>query len=143
MSARFASFDNPFVINRSAAPASTLPLSGKQMRRSTCSATQNCGFDPAKVRDFMRSKFPHDTVKSVAAALDESPRTVENWLAFKACPKMLSVGKMIAIWGVEFIVSAMVEPPEWARDALAREEFAELERRSDALKHQLRSPDKD
>jgi hypothetical protein len=90
---------------------------------------------------FLREKFPHDTAKSVAAALNVSPRNVENWLALRAAPGFLTVGAMIELWGAEFLVAVMSSPPDWAREALAREEFAELERRQAALQSKLRRDD--
>ncbi|MDI9847344.1 hypothetical protein QM467_04625 [Rhodoblastus sp. 17X3] len=111
------------------------------MSKSTCSATHFCGFDPAKLVVFLREKFPHDTAKSVAAALNISPRNVENWLALRASPGFLTTGAMIDRWGAEFLVAVMSSPPGWAREAVAREEFAELERRRAVLKSRLRRDD--
>jgi hypothetical protein len=103
------------------------------MEKTTCLHAQFCGFDPAKLEVFLRTKFPRGTAKEAAAALNTSPRNVENWLAHRAAPKFRDTGVMIERWGVEFIVAVMVSPPEWARDALAREEMAELERRRSTL----------
>jgi hypothetical protein len=112
------------------------------MDKSTFLVPQNCGFNHAKLVDYLRVKFPKDTAKQVAAVLKiKSHRTVENWLLEVSCPGFYNVGQMIAAWGPEFIAAVMDEPPEWASEALAREELAELGRRTAALKARLRQPD--
>jgi hypothetical protein len=135
--ARTASFQNPFVIQ------ATSSSSDVRMAKDTCSVTQICGFDNAKLVVFLRAKFPKDTVKSVSRALKTSPRTVENWLTGHACPGFRACGAMVALWGPEFLCAVMDSAPDWASEALAREELADLERRSAALKAKLRtsSPD--
>jgi hypothetical protein len=112
------------------------------MAKDTYSATQLCGFDPAKLVVFLRDKFPEDTAKSVARALGmKSHRTVENWLGGYSRPDFFACGAMIAAWGPEFINAVMDKPPAWACEALAREELADLERRAAALKARLRKPE--
>jgi hypothetical protein len=136
-----ASSQNPFVIQCQTV-VSTTRQSGIGMDKDTYSVPQSCGFDSSKLRKFLRDKHPHDTAKSVARALGmKSHRTVGNWLEGAACPGFFACGAMIAAWGPEFINAVMTTPPDWASEALAREELAELEQQSAALKAKLRSPE--
>ncbi len=132
MSAALASSRNPLVT------PTTSQSSDVSLAKGKCLVPQKCGFDPAKLAPFLRAKAPHDSVKTLARLLNASPRTVENWLAGTACPGFGALGAMVALWGPEFLVAVMCRPPEWASEALAREELAELERRSAALKAKLR-----
>jgi hypothetical protein len=122
-------------------PSLVVPMtsqSGKPMRKETCSATQLCGFDPAKLRDFLRAKYPHDTAKAVAAVLGlKSPRTVENWLVGRSAPDFEGVGRLVDAFGPEFIVAVSVKRREWADAALALLELADIERRQSAIKERL------
>jgi hypothetical protein len=127
----------PFASFRNAHPQPG-QQSGISMSKSTCSSTKPYGFEPAKLREFLRRLFPRDTAKAAGAALDLSHRTVENWLGGKSRPDFDACGKMIELWGVEFLVAVMTTPPAWAVDALARAELADLERRSAALHTKLR-----
>ena len=141
MSAALASLQNPLVIAPETAfgtPKTTLTLSGVLMDKTKDLVPQSCGFDSAKLVEFLRTKYPKDTAKSVARALGvKSHRTVSNWLEGVACPGFFACGAMIAAWGPEFLSAVMVTPPDWASEALAREELSELERRSVALKAKL------
>jgi hypothetical protein len=136
-----ASFPRSFAVADEAALLSD-PQSDRRMEKSKRSLTQVCGFDPAKMVQFLRTKFPHDTAKLAGAALNRSPRTVENWLAQRVNPDFVACGDMIDLWGPEFLCAVMTSPPEWANEALARLELEELERRSAALKEKLRSSKK-
>lgn len=135
MSTALAPSNSPFVCHR------TSQQSAVRMAKSTYQVTQICGFEHAKMVVFLRVKFPRDTVKCVAAALKTSPRTVENWLTGRACPGFAACGAMVGLWGPEFLCAVMDPPPDWASEALAREELAELERRTAALKARLRTDD--
>jgi hypothetical protein len=126
----------PFTSFRNAHPQPG-QQSGISMSKSTCSNTQLCGFEPAKLRDFLRRRFPHDTAKSAGTALGRPHRTVENWLAGKSLPDFDACGRMIDLWSVEFLIAVMTSPPAWAVDAQARAELADLERRSAALHTKL------
>ena len=123
-------------------PASPLSSSqsGRAMAKATGSSTQGGGFDPARLRDFLRRRFPHDTAKEAGAALKISPRTIENWLNSRSRPDFEACGKLIGTFGAGFVAAVMVRPPDWAVDAQAREEFADLERRREALLAQLQQP---
>ncbi len=111
------------------------------MSKATCSTSQGSGFEPARLRDFLLQQFPHDTAKAAASVLGISPRTVENWINGRSRPDFSATGKLIACFGAAFLCAVMATPPDWADDARARAELAELERLSAALKSKLRSPE--
>jgi transcriptional regulator with XRE-family HTH domain len=125
-------------IGFSFSPVSSGSLSDGAMDKDTGLNPQICGYDHQKFTSFLRSLFPRDTAKTVARLLNVSPRTVENWLSGVSTPGCDRVFRMIGLWGVDFICAVMASPPDWACDALARAELAELERRSAALHSKLR-----
>lgn len=126
--------------SRASSPAMSETQSDKAMRKFTCSSTQVCGFDPAKMVVFLRAEYPRDTAKEVAKALNiKSPRTVENWLNRSVFPSGAQIGAMIEMWGARFLFHTMLKPPSWVSDAARVDEYAALARKRDAIHSKYRT----
>jgi hypothetical protein len=113
--------------------------SDKAMRKKAPANRQTYRFDKAKLPIYLRSLYARDTAKTVGALLKISPHTVSNWMVGKSCPDFETCGDMIALWGPNFLCAVMTPPPPWAVDAMAREELAELKRRSAAIEAELQA----
>jgi hypothetical protein len=78
--------------------------------------------------------YPSATAANVAADIGAPIRTVENWLNGPSVPSLRWLGRIISVYGPEFLAEVMVNPPEWliaAKRAALRErlerEIQELE----------------
>ena len=85
------------------------------------------GFDREGFAAFLRSLYPYDTAANVAADINISDRTVDNWMALTSEPRASALLRLTAAYGPGVLAAAYHEAPPWLDDAKRSVRMAELE----------------
>lgn len=103
--------------------------------RKTCvSLDAFKGFDREGFAAFLRNLYPYDTAANVAADIDISDRTVDNWIALTSEPRASALLKLTAAYGPGVLAAAFHDAPPWLDDAKRAVRMSQLEAELAALR---------
>lgn len=86
---------------------------------------------------WLRSRWPTDTAKHAARALETEPRTVKTWLAGKP-PSNEFFHAMVARWGREFVAFVYQPHFDWTEQARLEVEIETMAASLEEIREQLR-----
>ena len=96
-------------------------------RRTCVSLDAFKGFNREGFAAFLRKLYPYDTAANVAADIEISDRTVDNWISLSSEPRASALLRLTAAYGPDVLASASRDAPPWL-DAASREvRMAQLE----------------
>lgn len=85
------------------------------------------GFNREGFAAFLRKLYPYDTAANVAADIEISDRTVDNWISLTSEPRASALLRLTAAYGPDVLASAYRDAPPWLDAAGRAVRMAELE----------------
>lgn len=104
------------------------------MDRSASTERKTCvsldafkGFDREGFAAFLRKLYPYDTAANVAADINVSDRTVDNWMGLSSEPRASALLRLTAVYGPDVLAAAYHQAPPWLDAAGRAVRMAQLE----------------